>query len=163
LPNFSSSGRAASGAPLNNALESKSMKGWQRVLVLVVVLILINGATWVVVVENQHRGLYPIDGDSVGIPIISTLIASSLVLPLLVFIGFLPGSNFVSRLCIRGLAWTVGVSIVLLVLYFGAAVFAVGGASYWSIPRSRFNRPLLCDVMFGALPVFCFGCEAIAL
>jgi hypothetical protein len=45
------------------------MKGWKRVFVLTLVLAVINGVTWVVVVKNQRDGVYPIDGDSIGIPI----------------------------------------------------------------------------------------------
>jgi hypothetical protein len=111
------------------------MKGWKRLLVLTLALVLINGATWVVVVENQHNGVYPIDGDSIGIPIISTLVASSFVLPLLVLIGLLPGAQFLSRLCSRGQAWTVCVNLLLFALYVAAALFAIGGAGYWAIPN----------------------------
>jgi hypothetical protein len=37
------------------------------------------------------------------------------------------------------------VGIVLLTLYFGAAIFAVGGAGYWSIPDH--NSIALCYLM----------------
>lgn len=111
------------------------MRGWKRLLVLILALVLVNGATWVVVVENQHSGIYPIDGDSIGIPIISTLVASSFVLPLLVSIGLLPGTQFLSRLCSRGRAWTVCVNLLLFTLYAATALFAIGGAGYWAIPN----------------------------
>jgi hypothetical protein len=110
------------------------MKGWKRLLVLVLALALINGATFAVVVVNQENGVYPIDGDSIAIPIISTLFASSFVLPFLVLIGLLPGAQFLSRLCSRGRAWSIGMALLLFALYLAAALFAVGGAGYWAIP-----------------------------
>lgn len=111
------------------------MKLWPRILVLVTALVLINAATWAVILENGHNGVYPMDGDSIGIPIMSTLVASAFVLPLLVLIGSLPCAGFVSRLCSRGPVWGACVAIVLLALYSGAAIFAVDGVGYWSIPN----------------------------
>jgi hypothetical protein len=110
------------------------MKGWKRTLTLLVALVLVNMVTFVVVRENQHSGLYPVDGDSIGIPIMSTLALSVLVLPLLVLIGLLPGAQFMVRLCARGLLWRIGVGFFLLVLYVVVALLAFDGAGYWAIP-----------------------------
>jgi hypothetical protein len=111
------------------------MRGWKRTLTLLVALVLVNVVTFVVVRENQHSGLYPVDGDSIGIPIMSTLALSVLALPLLVIIGLLPGAQFVVRLCARGLLWRIGVGFFLLVLYVVVALLALDGAGYWAIPN----------------------------
>jgi len=104
-------------------------------LVLVLALVLVNAVSYAVVLENQRSGVYPIDGDSIGIPIISTLVVSAVVLPMLVLIGFLPSAQFLRRLCSRGLPWRIGVGLLLLALYAAVGFFALGGVEYWAIPN----------------------------
>jgi hypothetical protein len=104
-------------------------------LVLVLALVLVNAVTFAVVLENQRSGVYPINGDSIGIPIIGTLVVSGVVLPMLVLIGFLPGAQFVKRLCSRGLPWRIGAGLLLLAVYVAVGFFALGAVEYWAIPN----------------------------
>src|SRR5688572_3895308 len=108
--------------------------GWRRAFVLIAALALINGVTWVAVKENQRNGVYSIDADSIGLPILGTFLISSLVLPVLVSIGLLPSTQWSGRLRARGSAWTVFMGVVLVTLYIIATLFAVGGAGYWAQP-----------------------------
>lgn len=110
------------------------MKRWQRLLVFILSLVLINRTTWIVVEENQRNGLYPVEGDSISIPIFGTQGASLFALPFLVLIGLLPGARFLNRLCSRGWAGSVCVALLLVSLYLAAALFAVRGADYWAFP-----------------------------
>src|SRR6267143_3914521 len=111
------------------------MRGWKRTLALILALVLINAATFAVVEENQRHGVYPIDGYSISIPIISTFLFSAFVLPLLVLIGLLPGTQFLVRLCSRGLPWRICIGLVLLALFIVVALLALDGARYWAIPN----------------------------
>jgi hypothetical protein len=47
------------------------VKAGQRLLVLLLTLSAIDGTTWAVVVQNQRKALYPVDADSIGIPMSS--------------------------------------------------------------------------------------------
>jgi len=129
------------------------MKGWKRTLTLLFALVLVNTVTYVVVVENLHSGLYPVDADSIGIPIMSTLALSALVLPVLVLIGLLPGAQFMVRLCARGLWWRIGVGFFLLVLYVVVALFALDGAGYWAIPN---HYPVAASYLVSLLALVLF-------
>jgi hypothetical protein len=81
------------------------VKAGQRLLVLLLTLSAIDGTTWAVVVQNQRKALYPVDADSIVIPIFDTVLLSTLVLPFLVLVCWLPNAAFFDRLRRRG---TVG-------------------------------------------------------
>jgi hypothetical protein len=102
---------------------------------LMLALVLINSVTWVVVTENQRNGLYPVEGDSISIPIFGTLGASVFVFPFLVLIGVVPGARFLQRLCAHGWAGSVCAALLLVSLYLAAARFTVHGAGSWAFPH----------------------------
>jgi len=110
------------------------MKRWQLFILLTTLLILVNIATWAVITLNQSSGVYPVNADSIGIPIIGTTFISMLTLPLITTICFMPLSKFLKRLCTHGKAWGIAAAIILLLLYVGVGLFAISGIVSWIIP-----------------------------
>jgi hypothetical protein len=116
-------------------VREQEMNRWHKLAFLAMALLLINVATWFITGVNQRNGVYPVDADSIGIPIVGTLFASLVVLPLLLLIGLLPTAGFVRRLCSRGFRWSIAAGAALLVLYVTVGLFAVSGVAEWAIPH----------------------------
>ena len=118
---------------------------------LVRALILINIATWFVTGANQKNGVYPVDADSIGIPIGGTWFHSLLVLPQLFLISFLGSFGFVTQLCSSDNRWSIAIGFVLLALYVNVSLFAISGVAEWMLPNHyliAFGYLLLFLVLF---------------
>lgn len=102
---------------------------------LVLSMILINIATWFVTGANQRNGVYPVDADSIGIPIALTWFHCLLILPQLFFISFLGNFSFVTQLCSRDNRWSIVIGVVLLALYVNVGLFAISGVAEWMFPN----------------------------
>ncbi len=122
------------------------MKGWHKVAVFGLGLIAVNAMTAFVTERNLRSGVYPADADSIGIPIISTLVASLIVAPFLYQIAILYRANFFHRLRKKGAVWC---TLCLALLYLPAMAFAILGAGYWMEPDHY-----LISLCFGALIFF---------
>jgi len=90
-------------------------------------LVAINAMTILISQRNLRAGVYPVNADSIAIPIASTLLASIAVVPFLLGIAFLPGSAFVSQLLIKRAGWAILIIACLVLLYLPPAAFAVLG------------------------------------
>lgn len=126
------------GAEPGVLANSKMMKAWHKVTLLVLALVLINAATWFVTGMNQRNGVYPIDADSIGIPIIGTWFNSLFVLPQLFLIGLLARLSFIRVLCSRHIGWSIILGILLLALYVSVGLFAISGVVEWMLPNHYF-------------------------
>src|SRR5262245_15233215 len=109
------------------AAKLQQMKGWQRFLVLAVPLFAVNVVTMIVVMANQRARLYPVNADSIGLPMYGTLLASVLAILPLAVIAFLPGRRWVASLYGRGPAWVFAVCVLLVVMYLLVGLFALVG------------------------------------
>jgi hypothetical protein len=116
-------------------VREQEMNRWHKLTFLAIALLLINVATWFITGVNQRNGIYPVDADSIGIPIVLTLYASLVVVPLLLLIALLPTAGFVRRLCLRGIGWSIATGVMLLLLYVAVGLFAVSGMAEWAIPH----------------------------
>lgn len=106
-----------------------------RLVLLLVLLWLINATTWLVVTGNQHNALYPVNADSVVIPLFNTALASALVLPFLLVAGWLPNAPVLVRVRARGPLWSIGSYALLFVGYLSGVFFCLVGAAYWALPN----------------------------
>lgn len=97
-------------------------------------LMLVNYATWFVTATNQKAGLYPIDADSIGIPIMLTNVICLLMLPVLLAICGLTNKNMLIGLKSKGHVIRLVVKINLVLLYSIPIALASYGLSYWSHP-----------------------------
>ena len=95
---------------------------------------MVNLVTWLVVTANQSDAIYPMEGDSIAIPLFSTFLAGLIVVPFFAAIALVPTARFVTTLCSRSTAWSVAVGLVLLIAYVATAGFSLIGAAYWAIP-----------------------------
>lgn len=134
-------------------LTQRNMVRRRRALVLVASIVLINGMTWAIVKLNQLNHVYPIDADSIGLPILLTILASVFTIPAVALIGIWPSIGFANRLSSR---WPIGGlfgTIALMMLYLIAALFALSGAVYWLNPDHWLIAMSYC-VLGAALGLF---------
>jgi hypothetical protein len=121
------------------------MKGWYKFAVFAATLVAINAMT-LITQSNLRAGVYPVNADSIAIPIFSTLLASLVVAPFLLVIAFLPGSAFVARLLVKGMAWSLLFITSLVLIYLPSVAFAVLGGGYWAV-----SHHYLISLCFGGL------------
>ena len=131
------------------------MTHWYKLALLIIALLLINVATWFITGVNQRNGIYPMDADSIGIPIVLTLLGSLVVSPLFVLIALLPTAGFVSRFCSRDFGCAIAARVALIVLYVPAGLFAVSGVAKWATPN-HYLVAASYSVLFLVLIVFLF-------
>ncbi len=129
------------------------MKKWKRFFVLFLSLVAVNAVTWTIVEKNYHNNIYPVDGDSISIPLFLTIFYSIVVSFLFVAISLLPTAKFFKRICSRGRFWRCGMGTLLFALYLVAMLFAIGGAGYWSDPN-HYWIALLYLFLFLELVIF---------
>lgn len=106
-----------------------------KLIIFFFVIFLVNGMTWIITKINQKAGLYSIEGDSIAIPIMSTIgISLLLMLLLLITIGLL--SKKISTFGQKSInvAWPIVIKILLLLVYVPAFFIAIYGVVYWSCP-----------------------------
>lgn len=115
-------------------LQIKFIPTWVKLACFLSALLLVNGITWFVTSANQKNGLYPINADSIGIPIMLTVGVSILMLPILIIIGLLQSKSLLTWLKTKGLVRRLVVKIGLLLLYGPVFLFAIYGIAYWYIP-----------------------------
>lgn len=115
-------------------LQIKFIPTWLKPACFLSALLLVNGMTWFVTSANQKKDLYPVNADSVGIPIMLTVGVSILMLPILIVIGLLQNKSLLMWLESKGLVRRLVMRIVLLLLYGPVFLVTVYGIAYWSIP-----------------------------
>lgn len=107
---------------------------WVKLAFFISAILLVNCVTWFVTTANQKARLYPIDADSIGIPIMLTITASILILPPVFFISMLPNNNVLVWLKSKGLVSRLVLLTCFLLLYAFVFWFAVYGITYWNFP-----------------------------
>jgi len=110
------------------------MKKRLKLILLMAAMLLVNATTWLVTTQNQKDGLYPIDADSIGLPIAATVFVSLLLLPALFFISipsqylsmWLRSENRICRIAVRS---------GFLLFYLIGFLFSIYGFVYWNFPE----------------------------
>jgi hypothetical protein len=135
--------------PVRIVLLEISMKYWHRLVLIVMALLAVNGSTYLVLSHNLEAGAYPVDGDSIGIPMVSTLflsLAGALFLLSafsLVFIGS------IVRFSQKGNLHLSAVILLLVLLNLPPLFLLFLGAGFWSLP----NHYLLLSTMIIMLAI----------
>lgn len=94
-----------------------------------------NVTTWAVVFENYRAHVYRSDADSIGIPIVSTILSSIFALPFLAGIVLIPHFRSIRDARSRSaVAFTIAAA-GLLVSYSVIALFGLAGLAYWAGPN----------------------------
>lgn len=108
-----------------------------RFLPLAASLIILNAVSDTVFTVNQQKGIYPIDADSIGIPIMEIFLSSIVILPLLAGISFFGLLNrhirdeskkgFVTILIIEGLGYAASfyLTVIWSLEYFQPNHYAI--------------------------------------
>jgi hypothetical protein len=127
---------------------------WVKLIVFLFAIVLVNIMTWLITSINQQTGLYSVNADSIGIPIIFTASASLLMLPILIVISLLSKKDSLIGLKAKGISRNLKVRIGLLFLYAPALLFGVYGIMYWSYPGHYLiagSYLILCGVFLSGL------------
>lgn len=115
-------------------LQIKLMAKWVRLTLCLSALSLVNATTWLVTTSNQKANVYPIEADSIGIPIVLTISASIFALPILFLINMFPKNTILIWLKSGIFAISLVSRVGLLLLYAFVVLFAAYGITYWSFP-----------------------------
>jgi len=113
-------------------------------------LVAINISTWIVTTRNQIQGIYDIESDSIGAPLIITLIVTATLLPLLLMNVFVEKKSLQKE---QQQPRTFGILKAACghLIYLLSLSICVYGAYYWNIPEHL----LICaSYVFLALVTF---------
>src|SRR5512139_106253 len=105
------------------------------VALLVMCLLTINWLTMDVVESNALAGMYPPDGDSIGIPIFGTWLATIVLAPFLWLVVWLPLSRFADGIVRKSRVHKVALISGVALLYLLGLFLALVGASIWADSR----------------------------
>lgn len=105
-----------------------------KIIIFFVAIILVNVMTWLITSINQKAGLYPVDADSIGMPIIFTAGASLFMLSVFIIISLISKKISFFGLKLEGLTRTIAIRIPLLLIYIFSFLLAMYGVVYWSYP-----------------------------
>jgi photosystem II stability/assembly factor-like uncharacterized protein len=110
------------------------LKGWQRFLLLLMALVVVNVVTAWVLSANYQHAIYRFEDSAVD-PEVVTLACSVLVLPFLLAVGFLPhiGSASLPNSPKRKRGLMAAIGILLLFLNVGCVLLCVLGLVYWCV------------------------------
>jgi len=104
-----------------------------KFIIYSILFVLINSITCSVVKNNQETGLYPADGDSIGIPILSTFFLTILGVTYLIILNlglkYIYARNIEINIILK-LA-SIFLLLILSLPYLGLLYF---GYKYWFIP-----------------------------
>lgn len=111
------------------------MKYRQRIIVLVLSFLAVNGVTSYVLVRNLGDERYPIDGDSIGLPMLLTFFLGLFCLLLLSLAVKLVYFDRLVRFSDRGVVQRVCVIFLLVGLSLLPLALMVSAAGFWSMPH----------------------------
>lgn len=121
-----------------------------KMIIFLFSIVLVNVMTWFITGENQKNGIYPVDADSTGIPIMWTAVVSIVMLTILFFENWFFKKSLVLRR-------KIVIRVVIILLYSFALLFGLYGFLYWNYsdhyPISM-SYLILSSVLF-----FCLICD----
>jgi hypothetical protein len=125
---FAASGRTKSAYRFEYWRDKMNLRPWWRLAVYFLVLCLISEVSMIVYTKNQIAGLYQPDGDSIAIPIYSTLLTMLVSAIPLSILSFLLQAKYLSKLLSRSRWQQILVGAVIFGLYGFGILFALGGS-----------------------------------
>jgi hypothetical protein len=105
-----------------------------RSLLFLALFVIVNAVTNHVLNANLMADLYPPDADSIGIPLMRTLLASLLSLVMLLPLLLLSSLPWSFRKAAASRAWRRTLGLLLAGLYFWNFLLQVNWALYWIDP-----------------------------
>jgi hypothetical protein len=110
------------------------MRYWQRLTLVLTLVPLLNIVEYAVLSQNQNDGLYPVNGDSIGLPLMTTLLLSLMLVPYLSLIVGLTSFRRLLSFSERGPAAFVTVLGLLIVAYIPGLILLLAVAARWYAP-----------------------------
>lgn len=106
-----------------------------RLSLFAALLITVNVVTGHVINTNFAAGVYPVDADSIGIPLVGTLFASVLSLAMLLPLLLLSSLDWGFRKATASRAWRWAIGLLLTGLYLWNLLLQVNWAFFWIDPH----------------------------
>ena len=125
------------------------MRFWHRLMLIVIALLAVDGSTYLVLSHNLEAGVYPVNGDSIGIPMVTTLLLSLVGAVFLLSALSLVFIGSIVRFSQKGKAHLSAVILLLVLLTLPPLFLLFLGAGFWSMP----NHYLLLAIMVIMLTV----------
>lgn len=110
------------------------INAWDRALMILLSLWLAHKELDYTLTDNLFNNRYPIEKDSIGIPLISDVLANFAWTPFYLTIAFLPSARFLRRRLKRPTLWRYPLFMWLGFSYFMALLGAVGFTLRWWKP-----------------------------
>lgn len=110
------------------------MRSVSKLLIFTLLVVLVNTTAWMVLRANQLAGVYPIDADTIIIPIAETLILSVVGAVLLLSITIVPRILHLLRRRDAPKFWRVGTGAAVILAYVLSILLFVPWAISWLIP-----------------------------
>jgi hypothetical protein len=107
---------------------------WDRALMILLSLWLVHKELDYTLTDNLFSNRYPMDRDSIGIPLISDVLANIAWSPFYLTIAFLPSARFLRRRLKNPTWWRYPLFAWLGLSYFMAILGAVGFTLKWWKP-----------------------------
>lgn len=124
-----------------------------RMIILLVSIVLVNIITWLIAGTNQKNSYYPMDADSIGIPIMCTAGISIFMLPIFIIGNFFLKQNILFKPKLKNVT-RIMIEIIIFLIYALALFFGSYGFFYWSYPRHysiSASYLILCSILLGNL------------
>ena len=125
------------------------MRYWHRLVLIVIALLAVDGSTYLVLSHNLDAGVYPVDGDSIGIPMVSTLILSLVGAIFLLSALSLVYIGSIVRFSQKGKVHLSAVILLMFLLNLPPLFLLFLGAGFWSMP----NHYMLLAIMVVTLTI----------
>lgn len=112
----------------------KYVTSWDRVLMIFLSLWMVHMELDYTLTDNLFNHRYPMDQDSIGIPLISDVLANMAWSPFYFTIAFLPSARFLRRRMQNPSWWQYPLLVWLGLSYFMAILGAMGFTLRWWKP-----------------------------
>lgn len=108
--------------------------GWDRALMILLALWLEHLEMDYTLTDNWRNHRYPMDADSIGMPLVSDVLANFIAMPFFLSIAFIPAAGFLRRRLKHPAWWRHPVLVWLALSYLITILGALGFAIRWWKP-----------------------------
>ena len=117
----------------------KIKKQWVKFSLLTIVALVIGQVVSNVVTKNLINYVYPIEADSISIPILSTYLMFIFLIPFALVLSFVSISEYDEKTK-SSKGWFIVKVIFYLLSYLVLSMSAISGVLYWNTPYANHNQ-----------------------
>ena len=116
----------------------KIKKSWVKLSLITIVALLIGQVVSHVVTKNLYSNVYPMEADSISIPILSTYFMFIVLIPFALVVSFVSISKYEEQNK-KSTFWFVLKVVLYLISYLIISLSAFSGVLYWNTPYPYHN------------------------